>query len=113
MSHGIDPPMQPIEAAVSDSGLDHLIAQAQPVKLPSPDDPMLLTSQSSHGQVPLKSVCVEFWVLSTQKSTRAFHDADAAEGGRTRGARFVPFQRRGRNKRGSSPPVPPLALIPS
>ena len=86
--HGVDPAMQPAERAVSDTRLDHLVTQPDLAELPSPHDAVLASRKG--GNPPVKSLRVEFWVLSTQKSTRGFHAPDAGKEMRAGGAQNVP-----------------------
>jgi len=91
MSHGVHASVQTIEPTVPDPSLDHLSTQTDLLDLPPAHDPVL--SPGERGNLPVKDVRVEFWLLSNQKSTGVLagtcHDADAGEEMRTGGARFV------------------------
>jgi hypothetical protein len=111
--------MNPVQGSTTETTLDHLFAQAGLEQLPTRNHPVLSTRQSGDGPIqvgrrPLRlKVRRRFRVEETRNVRRVFHNADGAPGKRAGGARFVPTQALRSEERSSSPPVPPLALIPS
>jgi hypothetical protein len=91
--------MNDMERTTTDPTFDHVRGHPIRLQLPPGNHSVLATRQRRDLRVVLGR-------CERPKSTRIFHAANAAEEMRTRGAHFVP-------KVSSSPPVPPLALIPS
>jgi len=120
MPVGINAPMQRMQNAAGDPSLDDVSRPAELEKLPPPNHPVLSPGQRSHRAIELNPPRVvslwvrrTLWAHSAPYVRRVFHADHGAPGKRVCGAWFVTFQSRRARKRGSSPPVPPLALIPS
>jgi hypothetical protein len=107
MAHGIDPDVHPVPRPA----LDPLLNRSRP----DPQEDQLAPAHHavlSSGQLPSHPVYVTrdaFAPDGVVNASLVSHDVDAEGPQRACGARKRAFSRR---KRGSSPPVPPLALIP-
>ena len=121
MANRIDTPVDRVETPSLQPAVDRARCQPELLELSPPDDSVLLLRQPSgepiNGLIEKIRLIALAWAtirppLTTsevEKGGRIGHAADTGGTRRTRGARNGA---KGARKGGSSPPVPPLALIP-
>jgi hypothetical protein len=122
--HGICTLMKSMEVPAGQSPLNRSPPNAQLIELPPADDAMLPVSKVSDPAIDptRRMLAVHRSRLSTKSAFGTHtvlnallvtHAANGLARDRTRGTCFAPKASPERAKRGSNPPLPPLALIPS
>lgn len=123
MSSRIDPSMQLDEGPARDPPLNRTSGDPESLQLPAPHNPVLPARKVRNGPVDSDGPIgrpVRFLRAKSAFPTHGMgnallvgHTANGPPRPRTCGARFVPTPSLGARKKGPSPPLPPLALIPS
>lgn len=117
MANRVDTSMHSMQLPALHPALDSVRGEPQPKQLPPRDDPMLAVSQIRNGSIrklpgiraPLSVYRAPNGAGIGRRMDFGGHAADSEGPGRVRG---TPNRASLQHKRDSSPPVPPLALIP-
>jgi hypothetical protein len=127
MSGGEDSAVHEMQPTALQAQVHRVPAHAQGEKLPTGDNAVLSTGQISDLAIDLPCLrggalrrrggrlaafCAAFARHAVVNAALVRHGADAAGDARASGAPKVKLAPTSARKRGSSPPVPPLALIP-
>jgi hypothetical protein len=107
MPNSVDPPLNAAKPSTGDAVLDRPSPNPEPQELPPADDSVLGFGEPSNPIINRTKRQFSRHGMGNRRLVQ--HGTDRYPSRRTGGASIVTKSAR---KRGSSPPVPPLALIP-